>query len=775
MSQMKKESKKKGTGRFRAFLRSKALLSSLTLALGFVLVFGVFTVVATPKRHNLKVGDIATTTITATKDIEDTIATQKLRDAASSSIVEGMTKMDTSVNAAVDEKVLGILTKLMEARTDYAMASVDAAATMPEATPVVTPVPTEDVTESATDAPDGLAVEAEPSPETTPVMTLVNTQQRDEEKLQQEIERRQNEVLEQLGEELKDLKLVQEELRAVMTAKEADFDEFCDVMLTMTREVMEDGIREGTLSSRLQTLHLQVVGKGLHTSLVRISYAIVDNCVEENVFFDEEATQAERDRAAAAVQPVIYKKGQNIVQAGEVVTEQQMAMLSNLGLLQDTNVDTSMYIGMAALTTLMYGLMLLYLYQFERELLNNPKEMLLLTLVMLLVVALGWMLKGINIYLIPVQMGTIIIAMLLHQRLAITFNVVVGVIAGILGTGSDGMLTSSMFNILLMSLFGGAAAVYLCKRTSKRSGLVYAGFAIALVNFVTMMAAGVLTSTDMGATLKSALYGAAGGVLSAILAVGVMPVLENIFSLVTPQVLLELSTPTHPLLKMLQTEAPGTHHHALLVANLAEAAAAVVGANPLLCRVGAYYHDIGKTRRPIFFKENQIDQPNPHEGMEPGVSAAILAAHVRDGLVLADKYKLPRPIKDMIAQHHGDGMMAYFYFNAKKKADEEGREIDIRDYSYDGPKPQTKEAAILMMADTVEAATRTLKDRSRESMSAMIEKLVKDKFESGQLSEAPLTFRDLSLISDAFIRTLTGIYHERIEYPNMDSLKKKES
>jgi len=264
-------------------------------------------------------------------------------------------------------------------------------------------------------------------------------------------------------------------------------------------------------------------------------------------------------------------------------------------------------------------------------------------------------------------------------------------------------------------------------------------------------------------------------VLSAILAVGVMPVLENIFSLVTPQVLLELSTPTHPLLKMLQTEAPGTHHHALLVANLAEAAAAVVGANPLLCRVGAYYHDIGKTRRPIFFKENQIDQPNPHEGMEPGVSAAILAAHVRDGLVLADKYKLPRPIKDMIAQHHGDGMMAYFYFNAKKKADEEGREIDIRDYSYDGPKPQTKEAAILMMADTVEAATRTLKDRSRESMSAMIEKLVKDKFESGQLSEAPLTFRDLSLISDAFIRTLTGIYHERIEYPNMDSLKKKES
>ncbi|MGN1249932.1 MAG: HD family phosphohydrolase, partial [Candidatus Spyradocola sp.] len=341
------------------------------------------------------------------------------------------------------------------------------------------------------------------------------------------------------------------------------------------------------------------------------------------------------------------------------------------------------------------------------------------------------------------------------------------------GAGSDGILTSSMFQILLMSLFGGAAAVYLAKRITRRSRLVYAGFAVAAVNFVTMLAAGVLTSADIMATLKSAAYGAGGGLLSAILAVGVTPLLENVFNLVTPQMLLELSNPTQPLLRLLQTEAPGTHHHSLLVANLAEAAAYRIGANALLCRVGAYYHDIGKTRRPIFFKENQIDQPNPHEGMDPAVSAAILAAHVRDGLALADKYKLPQAVKDMIAQHHGDGVMAYFYYNAKKKADEEGREIDIRDYSYDGPKPQTREAAILMMADTVEAATRTLKDRSRESMSAMIQKLVKDKFESGQLSESPLTFRDLNEISDAFIRTLTGIYHERIEYPNMDTLKKE--
>lgn len=762
MNQIKKERKPKGNGRFSVFIHSRTLLSAVTMALGFVLVFGVFTVVATPKRHDLKAGDIAGVTITATKDVEDTIATQRLRDAAAASIVEGATKLDTSVSAAVDDEVIGILTTMMQARSDYAAAST----VLPTATPVPTPTPTPAATLAGE---DGVLTE---QPAETPDPYAA---QREEDRIRLETEKRQTEVLNEFGQKLEKLKLSQEELRAVLTAKEADFDEFCDVMLNMSRETMEKGVREGALATELQSLHLQVLGKGLHTSFVRVSYSVLDNCIKENVFIDEIATQEERDRAAASVQPVIYKKGQNIVQAGELVTEQQLAMLSSLGLLENTHVDTSMYVGMASLTALMYGLMLLYLYQFERELLRNPKEMLLLTLILLLVVALGWMLKGINIYLIPVQMGTIIVAMLLHQRLAITFNVVIGVIAGILGTGSDGMLTSSMFHILLMSLFGGAAAVYLSKRTTRRSGLVYAGFVIALVNFVTMMAAGVLTSTDMGATLKSALYGAAGGMLSAVLAVGVIPLLESTFNLVTPQVLLELSTPTHPLLKMLQTEAPGTHHHSLLVANLAEAAATEVGANPLLCRVGAYYHDIGKTRRPIFFKENQIDQPNPHDGMEPGVSAAILAAHVRDGLALADKYKLPRPIKDMIAQHHGDGVMAYFYYNAKKKADEEGREIDIRDYSYDGPKPQTKEAAILMMADTVEAATRTLKDRSRESMSKMIEKLVKDKFESGELNEAPLTFRDLTLISDAFIRTLTGIYHERIEYPNMDSLKKKEN
>ena len=755
----KKRSPREGERRVSAVLHSKTLISVLMLTAAFLLVYGVFLLVATPQRHDLQVGDIAPTTITATKDIEDTAATERLRQQAADSIVEGATRLDTSISEAADEKVVSLLSCMTQARADYARITATA-------TPIPTATPTPQASEEAGALP-GESAEGEESPAPTPTSTISPTPR-------ESATQRQQAVLDDLRSKLSelDVQLTSAQARAVLGASESAFDEMSDVVLTLTHEAMETGVREGQLDERLQALHLQILGRGVSNDLLQVSYAIVDASVQENVFIDEAATQAERDRAAEAVEPVVYKKGQNIVQAGEVVTAQQLQLLSSLGLLADTQVDTGMVLGLALLVALMYTTILLYIYQFARDLLQSPKYILLLVSVMLLEMVLGLVLKRINIYLIPLQMGAIIVAMLLRHRLALTFNIITGVIAGVISAGSDGILTSSMFQILLMALFGGAAAVYLSRRATRRSVILYAGFAVAAVNFVTTLASGMLTSANWALALESAAYSAGGGLLSAVLAVGFLPLMENAFNLVTPQVLLELSMPNQPLLRLLQTEAPGTHHHSLVVANLAEAAADRVGANALLCRVGAYYHDIGKTRRPIFFKENQIDQPNPHDGMDPQVSAAILAAHVRDGLQLADKYKLPREIKDMIAQHHGDSVMAYFYYQAKKTAEAQGREVDIRDFSYDGPKPQTKEAAILMMADTVEAATRTLKDRSRESMSGMIEKLVKDKFESGQLSESPLTFRELTEISDAFIRTLAGIYHQRIEYPDLKTLKK---
>ena len=619
MFQWKKRPPQEGGRSVSAVLHSKTLLSVLMLTVAFLIVYGVFLIVATPQRHDLEVGDIAPTTITATKDIEDTAATEQLREQAAASIVEGATRLDTTISATVDENVVSILTVMTQARTDYAAVTATVAPTAtPEATESETAEPSA-AAGGAAESAGASSASAEATPTASPAATPVATAPRESATQRQQA--------------------VQEDLNAQLT-----------------------GFGVELTNAQLQALHLQILGRGVSGELLQVSYAIVDATVQENVFIDEEATQQERDRAAATVEPVVYKKGQNIVQAGEVVTAQQLQLLSSLGLLADTQVDTGMLLGLAMLVALMYLTILLYLYQFARDLLQSPKMILLLVTVMLLEMALGLVLKQINIYLIPVQMGAIIVAMLLRHRLALTFNIVTGVIAGVISTGSDGILTSSMFQILLMALFGGAAAVYLSRRATRRSVILYAGFAIAAVNFVTTFASGMLTSTNWSSALESAVYSAGGGLLSAVLAVGLMPLMENAFNLVTPQVLLELSMPNQPLLRLLQTEAPGTHHHSLVVANLAEAAADRVGANALLCRVGAYYHDIGKTRRPIFFKENQIDQPNPHDGMDPQVSAAILAAHVRDGLQLADKYKLPREVKDMIAQHHGDSVMAYFYY-----------------------------------------------------------------------------------------------------------------
>jgi putative nucleotidyltransferase with HDIG domain len=295
-----------------------------------------------------------------------------------------------------------------------------------------------------------------------------------------------------------------------------------------------------------------------------------------------------------------------------------------------------------------------------------------------------------------------------------------------------------------------------------------------LASAAAMTGIGLMTNLDVEATLLRAGYVAISALISAVLAVGCLPLMESLFSITTQQKLLELSNPNQPLLRMLQIEAPGTYHHSLLVANLAEAAADAVGANALLCRVGAYYHDIGKAKRPMYFKENQMDEVNPHDSMSPQVSAAILAEHVRDGRVMAERDKLPKPIVAIIREHHGTTTMGYFLHRAKQQAEGTGEEVSEEDYRYDGPPPQTRESALVSLADTVEAAVRSLKDHSSDSMQTMIRKLLADRMSDGQLADVPLTIRDFSRIEAAFMHVLGGIYHTRVEYPELRSPKGKE-
>jgi putative nucleotidyltransferase with HDIG domain len=262
----------------------------------------------------------------------------------------------------------------------------------------------------------------------------------------------------------------------------------------------------------------------------------------------------------------------------------------------------------------------------------------------------------------------------------------------------------------------------------------------------------------------NAAWALGNGLLAAIITIGVLPFLEQLFGLVTPIKLLELANPAHPLLRRLQLEAPGTYHHSIMVGNLAEAAAESVGADALLVRVGTYYHDIGKLRRPAFLVENQMGIDNPHEKMTPSLSALTVSAHVRDGLDLAREYGLPESIAAFIPQHHGTALMTYFFHQALQGGDafEEGA------FRYEGPRPQTQETAIVMLADAVEAAVRSLNRPTPDRLEEVVRRLIREKLEDGQLDECALTFRDLNKIAAAFVRILAGILHPRLEYPDLE-------
>jgi len=284
-----------------------------------------------------------------------------------------------------------------------------------------------------------------------------------------------------------------------------------------------------------------------------------------------------------------------------------------------------------------------------------------------------------------------------------------------------------------------------------------------------LMVSAIALTTGMrfSVWLVDLLLGTVNGVASSFLTVGALHWFESGFKITSSVRLLELSNPNRPLLKRLLMEAPGTYHHSILVGNLAEAAAEAVQADSTLVRVGSMYHDIGKLKRPYFFIENQFTQDNPHDKIAPTLSSLIITSHVKDGLELAKENKLPQQIQDIISQHHGDGLVSFFYHKALEGNDEVPEEA----FHYDGPKPQTKEAALVALADNVEAAVRSMKQPTPGRVEGLVRKIVKDKLNDGQLDQSDLTFQDLDRIAMAFVRVLSGIFHSRVEYPELPAIR----
>jgi putative nucleotidyltransferase with HDIG domain len=538
--------------------------------------------------------------------------------------------------------------------------------------------------------------------------------------------------------------------------------------IKLLQQHMAHGIQREAVDSARQRM-LQEADRLLDDpSLAPVLKAVLEQVeIEPNLVYDPVATARNINIAQEAVanQYISIKENQVIVREGDPVTQAQIEALRQLGLLR-TQAPYLPLLGLAMLVMIIYFLIFLFLYQHRRAVYEQESFLILLGILVVATLVFSRGFYAINIgggavamvtgYLAPVAAGAMLIAILLDTKLAIFCTIIMAIFVGI--------ITGGHLSFAVVALVGGLAGVYSVSKLSQRSDLAKSSVFIALANVVAILAMSFLASATLTEISLAVLMGIINGVLSAILTIGSLPFLETAFGITTSVKLLELSNPNQPVLKRMLVEAPGTYHHSVMVGNLAEAAADAVGADSLLARIGAYYHDIGKLKRPYFFIENQFMAENPHDKLSPSLSTLIISSHIKDGLEMAKTQRLPKIICDIIEQHHGTSLISYFYHKAVEQ-DRTGSITDS-DYRYESSKPASKEAAIVMLADSVEAAVRAMQKPTPGRMEGLIRRIIKDKLDDGQLEASELTYRELDKIAQSFVRVLSGIFHGRIEYPD---------
>jgi putative nucleotidyltransferase with HDIG domain len=493
-----------------------------------------------------------------------------------------------------------------------------------------------------------------------------------------------------------------------------------------------------------------------------------------NVIFNRILTE-QRQRDAVALVPtakdMVYEN-ERIIDANERVTAGIYQKLLSLdvataerhadnGTFRDLLSRISRYL----LTALILFIFILYLIINRPEIIRDNKKVLLLAILILLQVVLASIMVvtlGLPSYLLPTTISSMLLGILFEPAIGFVGTVIIALLLG-------GIVGFDYFFIMVSS-FVGLVAIFSVAEIRTRNQIFKAIFYLIIAYALTALTLGILNYEDFNDILKKfVFYMLPNAILSPIITYMTLGLFERLFDLTTDVTLLELSDLNHPLLKELSLKAPGTFHHSVIIGNLAEAAAKAIDANPLLARVGSYYHDIGKIDRPEYFMENEATGENRHKSLAPNMSALILASHVKTGLELAEKYKLPRDVRNFIPEHHGINLMAYFYNKALETQPDS--EIHEADYRYPGPSPHSKETAIVMLADTVEAAARSLTNPTPGRLRKLAEELIEKRFLEGELDDSDLTMRDLKAIIDAFIPVLTGIYHKRVQYPKSDEKK----
>ncbi|MDA3902245.1 MAG: HDIG domain-containing protein [Desulfuromusa sp.] len=531
------------------------------------------------------------------------------------------------------------------------------------------------------------------------------------------------------------------------------------------------GLNEALLQAKSELALIPEITSIQQQTLLKL----VQQQLRPSLVFNQQETEQRQLAARGQIAPVLFqvKKGEMVVREGERVTADQILKLQAI---RKSGLDNS-GLQMAA-GVLICSLLLIYVvfYFSQRNISKfrpDARDLLFLSSVFLAMFlmlkisifiaagmgnAFAYIDSSVYFYAIPFALGAMLVRIVLNSETAFLFAVCCSVLVGIL-----------FGNSLLMTLYvliGSLVGAHGVRHCQQRTTLYRAGLWIGLTNMALLIGIHFLTGRSFELQLLWKLgFGFFGGLASAVFVNGTVPLVESFFKYTTDIKLLELANMNAPILRQLMIEAPGTYHHSILVGNLAEAAAEAINANPLLTRVAAYYHDIGKIKKPLYFIENSGGQRNKHDTLAPSMSALILTSHVKDGVDLAREHKLGSELIDIIQQHHGTALIKFFYDRAKSQADPGVQQVDERDYRYHGPKPQTREAALIMLADAVEAASRTLTDPTRARIQGMVQKLIKNIFIDGQLNECDLTLKDLNFIAKSFNRILSGSFHHRVDYP----------
>lgn len=559
--------------------------------------------------------------------------------------------------------------------------------------------------------------------------------------------------------EIQFVQFAPDQIKTLLTLPDVRWQVVTEETLRVVDRRMRGEIRETTLAAVLNNLSgeisLELMGE--EADLVT---AWAGALIIPNTFLDRERTDQARAAARAAVAPVeqTYETDQIIVREGEIVSAEQVEALQQFGLYQPQRTYTELF-GIGSFMALLVIALGSYLAKFHIDYFRNPRVMswfILMLFAMTIAIRLAMPESRTLAYLLPTSTVAMLLGVLLGVDVAVITTIVLAMVVG--------YVTNSL-ELIMYTLVGGIIAPLALRRIERLGVFVWTGLLVGLVNVVVMLTfilpGGVNNWWDLTVLAGIALV---NGAASASLALGGFYVLSNALSITTFIQLMDLSRPNHPLFRELLTQAPGTYHHSIIVANLAEAAADKIGADPLLARVAAYYHDVGKIKNPHYFVENQSGQ-NPHDVLnDPYKSAEIIINHVKDGVALAKKHKVPSRIRDFIEQHHGTTQVAFFHAKALER--DSSVLVDEARFRYPGPKPQRRESAILMLADSIEAYARVQKPATFEEINALVRRITEDKLRDGQLEECDLNLKDITTIQQAFIQVLQGVYHTRIAYPD---------